>query len=149
MPIKKDIIYIKLAKSPLAIKGNVKHSTNSDGIYHGTKSLVKVNARLLVKAFSNKASFISCNKVVRIFLNVKHPFVFHYILPRSWGNQSLSIFSDESIIFFLHRPNPLGILESMGDSAWFRDSWNDGGDTIFRVGFEDGIFKARFHVIMV
>ena len=26
MPIEKDIIYIKLAKSPLAIEGNAKHS---------------------------------------------------------------------------------------------------------------------------
>ena len=58
MPIQNGIIYIKLAKSPLAIEGNAKHSTDGDGIYHGTESLVKVNTQLLVKAFSNKASFI-------------------------------------------------------------------------------------------
>ena len=38
MPIEKDIIYIKLAKSPLEIKGNAKHSTDSDEIYHWTES---------------------------------------------------------------------------------------------------------------
>ena len=43
MPIKKDIIYIKLAKSPLAIEGNAKHCTNGDEIYYETKSLVKVS----------------------------------------------------------------------------------------------------------
>ena len=86
MPIEKDNIYIKLAKSPLVIKGNPKHSTNGDGIYHQTESLVKVNARLLVKAFSNKANFILCNRVVEILLDAKHPFVTHYILPRSRGN---------------------------------------------------------------
>ena len=59
MPIEKGIIYIKLAKSPLAIEGNVKQSTKGNGIYHRTESLVKVNAQLLVKAFSNKASFIT------------------------------------------------------------------------------------------
>ena len=58
MTIEKGIIYIKLAKSPLAIEGNAKHSTDGDGIYHGTKSLGKVNVQLLVKTFSNKASFI-------------------------------------------------------------------------------------------
>ena len=86
MFIEKDIIYIKLAKSPLTIEGNVKHSTDDDDIYHGIESLVKVNAWLLVKAFSNKASFITYNKVVRILLDVKHPFVAHYILPWSRGN---------------------------------------------------------------
>ena len=59
MSIEKDIVDIKLANSPLAIECNAKHSTNSDGIYHGTKTLMKINARLLVKAFSDKASFIS------------------------------------------------------------------------------------------
>ena len=58
MPIEKDIIYIKLAKSPLAIKGNAKPITNGDGIYHGTESLVKVNFWLLMKAFSNKAKVL-------------------------------------------------------------------------------------------
>ena len=86
MPIEKDIIYIKLANSPLAIELNAKHSTDSDVIYHGTESLMKVNARLLVKAFSNKVIFISCNRAIRILFDAKHLFVALYILPRSWGN---------------------------------------------------------------
>ena len=68
MPIEKCIIYIKLANSPLAIEFNAKHNTNGDEIYQGTESLVKVNARLLVKAFSNKASFIPCNRPSRFCL---------------------------------------------------------------------------------
>ena len=44
MSIEKDIIYIKLVKSPLAIEGNAKHNTDGGGIYHGTESLMKVNA---------------------------------------------------------------------------------------------------------
>ena len=44
MPIEKVIIYIKLTKSALAIEGNAKHSTDGDEIYHGTESLMKVNA---------------------------------------------------------------------------------------------------------
>ena len=122
MPLKKDIIYIKLAKSPLAIEGNAKHNTDYDGIYHETENFVKVNVPLLVKPFSNKESFISCNRAIRNLLDEKHPFVAHYILSRSQGNQSSSTFPDESIIFFLHRPNLLGILESLGDSARFKDS---------------------------
>ena len=88
MPIEKDISYIKLAKAPLAIEGNVKHSTDDDRIYHENESLVKVNTQLLVKVFSNKASFISCNRAIRILFDAKHPFVAHYIQPRSRGNQS-------------------------------------------------------------
>ena len=118
MPIEKHIIYIKLEKSPLAIERNVRHSTDGDEIYHGTESLVKVNAWLLVKAFSNKANFILCNRAIGISLEV----VVYYILPQSWGNQSSSIVMDKSIIFILHRLNPLGILESLGDSAGFIDS---------------------------
>ena len=83
MPIEKDIIYIKLANSPLAIEFNAKHNTDGDVIYHGTESLMKVNSWLLVKAFSNKASFISCNRAVMILFDAKHPFVSLYILPRS------------------------------------------------------------------
>ena len=75
MPIEKDNFNIKLAKSPLAIEGNAKHSTDGDEIYHGTESLVKVNGRLLVKAFSNKESFIPCNRAIGILFDVKHPFV--------------------------------------------------------------------------
>ena len=129
MPIKKGIIYIKFLKSPLAIEDNAKHS-----IVMGFITRLKVNARLLVKAFSNKASFITCNRAIMILFDAKHPFIAHYILPRSQGNQSLSTISNESIIFFLHHLNPLGILESLSDSAGFRDSWNYGSEAIFRLG---------------
>ena len=84
MPIKKGIVDIKLAT--LVIECNAKHSMDGDEIYHGTKSLVKINARLLVKAFSNKASFIPCNSDVGILFDVKHPFVAHYIFAQSRGN---------------------------------------------------------------
>ena len=83
MPIEKGIIYIELVNSPLAIECNAKHSTDGDVIYYGTESLVKVNVGLLVKAFSNKASFVQCNKAVGILFDAKHPFVAHYILPWS------------------------------------------------------------------
>ena len=86
MPIEKGIGDIKLANSPLAIKCTAKHSTNGDGIYHGTESLVKINTQLLVKAFSNKASFVLRNRAIKILFDAKHPFVAHYILPRSRGN---------------------------------------------------------------
>ena len=75
MPIEKDIIYIKLANSLLSIERKTKHNTYNDEIYQGTKSLMKVNARLVVKAFSNKVSFILCNRVVEIVFDAKHPFV--------------------------------------------------------------------------
>ena len=64
MPVEKGIIYNELVKFPLAIEGNAKHGTDGDGIYCGTKSLVKVNVWLLVKAFSNKTSFILCNRAI-------------------------------------------------------------------------------------
>ena len=83
MPIEKGIIDIKLANSPLAIECNAKHNTSGDGIYHGTESLMKINGQLLVKAFSNKVNFILCNRAVEILFDAKHPFVAHYILPRS------------------------------------------------------------------
>ena len=68
MPIEKGIVDIKLANSPLAIECNAKHSTDGDGIYQGTKSFMKINVRLLMKAFINKASFIPCNRAVGICL---------------------------------------------------------------------------------
>ena len=68
------------------IECNAKHNTDGDGIYHGIESLEKVNAQLLVKSFSNKASFIPCNRAVRILFDAKHPFVARYILPQSQGN---------------------------------------------------------------
>ena len=73
LSIKKDIIYIKLVNSPLKVECNPKHNTDGDWINHGTESLVKVNALLLVKAFSNNVSFIPCNRSVKILLNIKHP----------------------------------------------------------------------------
>ena len=94
-------------------------------------------------------SFIPCNRAVEIFLKAKHPFVSHYILPQSRENQSISIIPDKSIIFFLHFPNPLGILERLGDSEWFRDSLSDGSEAIFRVGFENDNFRACLHAMMV
>ena len=39
----KGVINIKLAKAPLAMECNAEHSTNGDGIYHGTESLVEIN----------------------------------------------------------------------------------------------------------
>ena len=96
MPIEKDIIYIKLAKAPLVMECNAKNNTDDDGIYHGTESLIKVNTRLLVKAFSNKSSFIPCNRSVGILFDAKHLFVAHYNLPRAWGNKRPSTFPNES-----------------------------------------------------
>ena len=61
---------------------------------------------------------------------------------------SPSIVLDESIIFFLHFLNPLGILESSGNSARFSDNWNYGGEAIFWVGFDDGMFRASLHGMM-
>ena len=87
MPIEKDVIYIKLAKALLAMDCNVKNSTDNDGIYHGIESLVKINTQLLVKAFSNKPSFIPCSRAIGILFYVKHPFVAQYILPRARGNK--------------------------------------------------------------
>ena len=49
----------------------------------------------------------------------------------------------------MHRLNPLGILESFSDSAGFSNSSNYGGDAIFQFGFDDGIFRAGLHGIMV
>ena len=112
MPIEKDIIYIKLAMAPLAKECNAKNSTDIDGIYHGTESLMKVNTQLLVKAFSNKLSFIPCNRAIEILFDAKNPFVAHYILPWARGNKRPSTVLDKSIIFFLHSLNPLRILES-------------------------------------
>ena len=147
MPIEEGID-IKLANAPLAINCNAKHSTNGDGIYHGTESLAKINVQMLVKSLSNHASFISCNRAVKIFFDVKHPFVAHYIFPRSRGNYSTGTVPNESIIFFLHCLNPLGILKSLSNSAGFSDRWNDGGEAIFWVRFEDDIFRAGLHEIM-
>ena len=86
IPIEKDIVDIKLANSPLAIECNAKHNTDGDEIYHEIESLMKINARLLVKAFSNKVSFIPCNRAVGILFDTKYPFVAHYILPQSQRN---------------------------------------------------------------
>ena len=83
MPIEKGVINIKLAKAPLVMEGNAKHSTDGDEIDHKIESLMKINTWLLVKAFSNKPSFISSNRAIEIFFDAKNPFVAHYVLPRA------------------------------------------------------------------
>ena len=87
MPIGKGIVDIMLANVLLTIECNAKQRMDDGGIYHETESLVKINARLLMKAFNNKASFIPCNRSVRIMFNTKHLFVAHNIQPRSWGTR--------------------------------------------------------------
>ena len=67
MLVEKGVINIKLTKAPLAMECNVEHSTDGDVIYHGTESLVKINTWLLVKAFSNKLSYIPSNRAIEIF----------------------------------------------------------------------------------
>ena len=138
MPIEKGVIDIKLAKAPLAMECNVEHNTDSDGIYHETKILVKINTRLLVKAFSNKPSFIPSNRAIEILFDKKNPFVAHYVLPQAQGNQRPSVVPNESIILILHGPNSLQILKSSGNSAWFRD----GGNTIVRPYLGLGLMMA-------
>ena len=83
MPVEKGVINIKLAKALLAMEGNAEHNTDGDRIDHGTKSLMKVNTRLLVKAFSNKPGFIPSNRAIRILFDMKNPFVAHYVMPRA------------------------------------------------------------------
>ena len=149
MPIEKGIIYIKLAKAPLAMECNSKNIINSDGIHHRTESLVKVNTRLFVKAFSNKPISILCSRAIGILFDTKNPFVAHYILPQAQGNKRPSTVPNESIIFFLYSLNPLQILESSGDSAGFKESGKYGDNAISRVGFGDAIFRAGLHGMKV
>ena len=85
MPVKKGIINIKLAKAPLAMKCNAEHITNSGGIDHGIESLMKINTRLLGKAFINKLSFIPSNRAIGSLLDTKKTFIAHYVLPRARG----------------------------------------------------------------
>ena len=85
----------------------LEHSTKGDGIDHKTESLVKINTRLLVKAFSNKLSFILSNRAIRILFDLKTPFFAHYVLPQAQENERPSVIPDESIILVLHSLNPL------------------------------------------
>ena len=70
MPIEKGVVNIKLA--PLEMECNAKHSTDGDGIDHGTESLMKINTRLLIKSFSNKLSFIPRNRAIEILFDAKN-----------------------------------------------------------------------------
>ena len=112
-----------------------------NGIDHRTESLVKINTLMLVKAFSNKPSFIPSNKAFGILFDVKNPFVAHYVLPRARGNERTNVVPNERIILILHGLNPLWILESSSDGVGFRDRWKDGGEAISRVRFDDGTFN--------
>ena len=107
MSVEKGVINIKLAKAPLAMECNVEHSMDGDGIYHGTKSLMKINTGQLVKAYRNKLSFIPSDRAIRILFDAKNPFVAHYVLPWARGNERQSVVQDKSIILVLHYLNPL------------------------------------------
>ena len=102
-----------------------------------------------MKAFSNKPSFIPNNRAIEILFDVKNPFFSHYVLPWAWGNKIPSAILNERIILVLHGLNPLRILESLVDSARFRDRWKDDGEAISRVGFDDGSFRSGLHGMMV
>ena len=119
-----------------------KHSKDSDGIYHGIESLVKVNTWLLVKAFSNMLSFIPCNRAIEIFLMRNTHFLSTIFCPSSGEQETRYHLLDESIIFFMHSLNPLRILESSSDNVGFRGRGKYGGEAISQVGFRDGIFRA-------
>ena len=149
MPIEKGVINIKLAQALLGMECNAEHNKDNDGIDHGTESLMKINTRLLMKAFSNKSSFIPNNRTIRILFDAKTPFVAYYVLPWARGNERLSVVLNESIILVLHGLNPLQILEISGDSVGFRDRWKDDGEAISRVGFDDGTFRFGLHRMMV
>ena len=125
------------------------HSTNDDGIDHGSESLMKISARLLVKAFSNKLTFILRNRAIEILFDTKIPFVAYCFLPQARGNERPSSFLDECIILILHGLNPLRILESLGDTAGFRDRWKEGGESISLVGFDDGTFRSGLYGTVV
>ena len=132
MLVEKDVINTKLAKAPLVMECNAEQNADGDEIDYRTESLVKINTWLLVKAFSNKSSFIPSNRAIRILFDAKKPFVAHGVLPRARGNERPSVILDERIILELHGLNPLWILESLSDSAAFRDRWKDGGEAISR-----------------
>ena len=148
MSVEKCVINIKLAKAPREMESK-EHSTNGDRIDHEAKSIVKINTRLLVKAFSNKPSFISSNRAIRILFDAKNPFVAHYVLPRARANERPSVVSDESIILELHDLKPLQILESSNDSAGFKYRWKAGGEAKSHVGFDDGTFRSGLHGMVV
>ena len=75
MLVEKDVINIKLAKAPLVMECNAEQNADGDEIDYRTESLVKINTLLLVKAFSNKLSFIPGNRAIGILFDAKKPFV--------------------------------------------------------------------------
>ena len=75
--------------------------------------------------------------------------VFMICCPLCSANERPSAVTDDNIILVLHGLNPLRILESLDDSARFRDRWKKGDEVISRVGFDDGTFRSSLHGMMV
>ena len=61
-----------------------------------TKSLKKVNARSLLKAFGNKPYFVMINITICLKFNTKHPFVLNDMKIRGIRNQIPSLVSKQA-----------------------------------------------------
>jgi hypothetical protein len=64
--MKKGVFYSKLMNNPRVIKGKRKNYENSGGLNDGTKSLIKIDIRLLGETTDNLTSFMASKRTIDI-----------------------------------------------------------------------------------
>lgn len=73
--MKKGILDVKLVDRPSIIDHKAENSADCSRLGDGAEGLVIVNVSLLIKAFGNKACFVSLSTTISMTFDFKHPFV--------------------------------------------------------------------------
>ena len=135
--MEKGILIINLLHNPTKRHGNGENNTYCSGFKNRTKNLTKINSRLLMKTFCNKANFVSLNWTIGMTLDSKNPFTANNIASNLRKNKSPCLIFKQSIEFQIHSFTPLGIFNSETIASGFR-----GANTIKKKSMRDWIMDS-------
>ncbi|KAM2605367.1 hypothetical protein TB2_034179 [Malus domestica] len=106
----KGIANVKLVLKPIILHSKSEKYANGNRFGNMTEGIFEINAFMLMKAFSNKAGFLSINGTIRFPFDLKHLFAVYQILMWRRGHKSPGVCGLKSLKLFKHCLSPVSMF---------------------------------------
>lgn len=118
MAMKKSVFNVELMDWPRLRNSKTKNTIDGSRFDNRTKSLTKINVKLLMKTTNNPTSFITSERSIRMELMAKNPFAIDDVGTIGFGNEMPGVVANKSLIFHKHRLVPIRVFKSDTITLW-------------------------------
>lgn len=115
--MKKGIVDVQLMNRPAIRHGKMQHNMDSGGLDHWTKSILKIDARALMKALGDQTGLVLVNSAIGVPFDTKHLFTTNKIVNRLRWNKLPSSIANESITLSRHGSSPKRVFNGLRNAC--------------------------------